>query len=621
MTRRSVPPLSAPGHHLPRHGWMRADILTRLAVLAILAVVTPLLMWTLWLAGQLGGLLAHHRWPDSSPDDAPGVALRLFGHAAHPADAWPAGARSGAPPVWLLYPLWLVLFLACLAGIATPTLAVARRVLRRRGFATRRELRGLLTADAVRARVDIVRPGLVITDADDPAAQAVKAARRADPLETGRFLGTDVLTGEALYLANEYTLLAAAVARFGNKTTRYVIPRVADARGAVISTSTRLDVAEVTYHRRARIGPTWIFEPQGEIPGVPRLRWSPIEGAQDQIVAMLRANGFAAGSGIGDESVENGKWFRDQAATVIRGLLHAAALDEHATMVAVLAWSQNPGNARPEMILRHHHVDAWADRLTRHRETTGRARDTIQSVVAGALDAFNDPRVLHACSPPRGQQFQPVDWLRESGTLYLVGTRDAQALIAPLLAAVSEDLLYQAKRLALVAPGGRVEPCLYFIGDEIANIAPLPSLPSLMTEGGGSGIAVDIYTQNTHQLRERWGDKGGAAIADSANARLLIGASTDVTGLRDAQALAGQITEVTSGASWGGGRASVNETVRREHLLDLGQLRTLPNGRALALVGNLPPVELAVPAWWERPDAADLTADRDAFRRRLAEAA
>src|SRR5258708_37506423 len=56
-----------------------------------------------------------------------------------------------------------------------------------------------------------------------------------------------------------------------------------------------------------------------------------------------------------------------------------------------------------------------------------RARDTIQTVVSGALDAFNAPRVLTACSPPRGTQFRPVDWLRASGTIYLVGTRDAQA--------------------------------------------------------------------------------------------------------------------------------------------------------------------------------------------------
>ncbi|MFF5291844.1 type IV secretory system conjugative DNA transfer family protein [Paractinoplanes globisporus] len=616
----SRPPISSPGHRPPRQGHLRADISVRLLLLGIFTVLLAAAVLSLWLAGQLSALLAQHRWPPVGIRHAPAILLRIPGHPGDPAAAWPAAARAPLGPTWLIYSCWLITFVGLLAGPIIPAVRIARRRARRPGFATWRDLDRLLSAKAVLARVDIVRPGLTVTGADNPVTAAAKTRRRADPLETARFLGTDVVSRRPLYLANEYTLLAAAVPRFGGKTTRYVIPAVTDARGAVLTTSTRLDVAEVTYTRRAGIGPTFIFEPQGEIPGVPRLRWSPIEGADDQIVAMLRATGFASGSGIGDESVENGRWFRDQAATILRGLLHAAALDETATMVDVLAWSQNPGNPRPERILRAHGVDNWADRLARHRETTGRARDTIQSVVAGALDAFNDPRVLHACSPPRGTQFKPLDWLAESGTLYLVGTRDAQALIAPLLAAISEDLIYQAKTRALTMPGGRIEPPLYFIGDEIANIAPLPSLPSLMSEGGGSGVAVSVFAQNLPQLRERWGDKGGQAIADAANARLIIGGSSDVGALRDAQALAGQISEVNSGASWGAGRASISETVRREHLLDLADLRTLPEGRALAFVGNLSPVEIQVPAWWQRPDGADLARGRDAFRAMLTRA-
>ncbi|GAA2470758.1 type IV secretory system conjugative DNA transfer family protein [Winogradskya humida] len=614
------PPLSSPGHHLPREGVTRADIAVRLAMLAIFAVLTVFATGSLWLAGQLSGLITGHGWPASSPADAPRIALSFVAHRHHPADAWPAAARADIAVGWLL-PLWAILFTSSVSGFTAALVRIGRTRIRRRGFASHAQINALLSADAVRGRVDVLRPGLTIREGDNELTRALKTARRADPLETGRFLGDEVTSRRPLYLANEYTLLAAAVPRFGNKTTRYVIPQVADARGAVLTTSTRLDVAEVTYMRRAQTGPTWIFEPQGEIPGVPRLRWSPIEGADDQIVAMLRANGFAAGSGIGDESVENGKWFRDQAATVLRGLLHAAALDEHATVVDVLAWSQAPSNSRPERILRHHGVTSWADRLARHRETTGRARDTVQSVVSGALDAFNDPRVLATCSPPRGTQFRPVDWLRESGTLYLVGTRDAQALIAPLLAAVSEDILYQAKKLALTAPGGRIEPALYCVLDEVANIAPIPSLASLMNEGGGSGIAVSVFAQNLHQLRERWGDKGGRAIADSASARLIIGGSTDASALRDVQSLSGQVREVSSSNSWGGGRASVSESVRRENLLDLADLRTLPEGRAVALVGALPPVELEVPSWWQRPDAAELNAGRDAFQQMIARAA
>jgi hypothetical protein len=607
-----------PGHRIPRRGVARLDVTVRLVLIAVAVGVTVLGGWTLWLAGQVGAVVTARTWPASTPADAPGIAVRVATtHRGDPGAAWPAPARSQLPAAATIYPLWMLLF----GGHAAAGLAVARRGTRRlagrRGFARRRQVDQLLGAAAVTGRAAILRPALQLTDRDTATERAAKQARRRDPLEFARYLGDDAQSGQPLYLANEYSELGEGVARFAGKTSRYVIPRVVDARGAVLTTSTRLDVAEPTFDLRAAIGPTWIFEPQGELPGVPRLRWSPIRGCEDQVVAMLRANGFASGSGIGDHSVENGNWFQDQAASVIRALLHAAALDGDATMTDVLGWAQNPSDSRPELILRHHQVHIWAERLTRHRETSGRTRDTIQAVVAGALDAFHDPRVLAACSPKRGEEFRPAQWLADCGTLYLVGTRDAQAVVAPLMAAVVEDILYSAKRAALTAPGGRCEPPLHFIGDEITNIAPIPSLPSLMSEGGGTGIAVSVFCQNSHQLRQRWGRDGGQAIEAAANARLVFGGSPDSAGLRDIQALAGQIHELTSSASWGGGRASVQESLRREPLLDVADLRTLPTGRALVLVGNLPPVEVRLPAWWQRKDANRLQAAAAEFRRRI----
>ncbi|MGW0507045.1 type IV secretory system conjugative DNA transfer family protein [Micromonospora sp. NPDC003241] len=608
--------IMSPGHRLPRRGIARADITARLTLLGLAGLLVVLYTGTLWLAGQVGGLIVHRQWPDSGPGDAPRIALRLVTNLGDPAAAWPQAARDVLPPTPVLYGLWLMLMCGALAGIGVPALRIARRRVHRRGFAGRRDLDQVVTAGAVLRRVDVLRPGLTILPIDSPQTVAAKKRRRADPLEVGRFLGRHALTDEPLYLANEYTELLAGAARFANKTSRYMIPRVADARGAVISTSTRLDVAAVTYDLRAEVGPTWIFEPQGQVPGVPRLRWSPIEGADDQDVAALRAKGFAAGAGL-KGNVENGQYFQDQAASIIRGLLHAAALDERATMIDVASWAANPVDPRPERILRHHGQTVWADRLAFHRESTGRSRDAIQSVVFGALDPFSNPRILHACSPPRGQQFQAEQWLAEAGTLYLVGTRSGQSLIAPLFAAIAEDIIYRALQTSFTAPGGRIEPCLYLVGDEITNIAPLPSLPALASEGGGSGIAVSIACQNTHQLEERWGRDGGQALRDGANARFVMGGTQDVSALKDAQSLLGQVQELTSAASWGGGRASVQENTRRENLIDLAELRTLPAGHALVLLGNMPPVEVVQPAWWQRPDADRFHTAQAAFTARL----
>ena len=187
-------PSSSPGHHLPRRGLTRADILARLSLLGIMTTLTPVAVWSLWWAGQLAGLFTHAAWPDSTPGDAPGIAVHLARRLADPAHPWPASARAQVGPGWLLYPLWLLTFAAALTGIAAPVLSVARSRVRRRGFAGHRDLHRVLTADAVRARVDVVRPGLSVLDGDDDATRTAKLHRAGDPLETGRFLCNDILT-------------------------------------------------------------------------------------------------------------------------------------------------------------------------------------------------------------------------------------------------------------------------------------------------------------------------------------------------------------------------------------------------------------------------------------------
>ncbi|MGH9073110.1 MAG: TraM recognition domain-containing protein [Acidimicrobiales bacterium] len=50
--------------------------------------------------------------------------------------------------------------------------------------------------------------------------------------------------------------------------------------------------------------------------------------------------------------------------------------------------------------------------------------------------------------------------------------------------------------------------------DEGTNY-PLPSLPSLISEGGGSGITTLAVLQFLAQARDRWGREAAQAIWDS----------------------------------------------------------------------------------------------------------
>ena len=47
---------------------------------------------------------------------------------------------------------------------------------------------------------------------------------------------------------------------------------------------------------------------------------------------------------------------------------------------------------------------------------------------------------------------------------------------------------------------------MVFALDEVAGIAPLPSLPALAAEGGGQGLVTLACLQDLSQARARWGD-------------------------------------------------------------------------------------------------------------------
>ena len=145
-------------------------------------------------------------------------------------------------------------------------------------------------------------------------------------------------------------------------------------------------------------------------------------------------------------------------------------------------------------------------------------RDDIWSMVSNAFSALADPKVLAAVSPGPDEQFDPARFLREQGTLYLLGTAGSKEATgtAGLVSALIEDVVNVARRLAAGSPGSRLDPPLGLILDEAANY-PLPSLAALMSEGGGTGITTLAVLQTLAQARHRWGRDEAQAIWDSSD--------------------------------------------------------------------------------------------------------
>jgi type IV secretory pathway TraG/TraD family ATPase VirD4 len=231
-------------------------------------------------------------------------------------------------------------------------------------------------------------------------------------------------------------------------------------------------------------------------------------------------------------------------------------------------------------------------------------------MVTIAFAALADPKVLDAVSPGPGEQFDPREFLTGNGTIYLLGTATGSAATAGLVGAFVEDVAEAARRLAAKSSGSRLDPPLTLVLDEAANY-PLPSLPSLMSDGGGSGLSTIVVLQSLAQARAVWGENQASAIWDAAIVKTILGGGSNARDLEDLSKLIGQRDERSTSSSRGpDGRRSTSTTTTKVPILEPAALRTLPFGSAILLMRSAPPIALTLSPWTSRKDATTLEQDR-----------
>lgn len=593
--------------------WLDVLLMCVVGVLAVLAGLV-------WLTAQLAAVVhTGHPVPLTLADAA--RAVPGLGHQpSRPAAAFPAPTGSRLPGPALFY-LAAVLVLA----VTGAALATGWRVWTRlagghatgHGYASGAEIRRSLSARAAAQRGTDRRKGHrrgprphrrgSPADSAQTPDTAVRR-RRTGRVDSARgvYLGRDIRSRQHLYGAAEDSYLYLGPPRSG-KGVHLIIPQTLQAPGPALVTSTRPDTLAHTLALRAADGPVAVFDPQGLAGDVPRLRWAPQHGCTDPLLAISRARALAAGAKLDGGGVTDGVFWQQMTEAVLRCYLHAAALSG-ATMRDVLGWVARPGDPTPIRILRTTDTAApgWAEELAAQTGADGRQRDSVWAGVRRAVDALADPRVLDACSPSPEQAFDPVAFLRDRGTLYLLGTTGAQLSVAPLITALVEDLVDAARRLAADHSGGRLDPPLTLLLDEAANIAPIPSLPNLLSDGGGSGITTICVLQSLAQARARWGAAGADAMWDAATTKVVLGGLAHADDLSRISRLVGETDEPTRTRTTGSGGPSQTVAARRRPVLPVDELRCLPPGHALLLARRTPPVHAVLTPWWDGPHAADI---------------
>lgn len=464
-----------------------------------------------------------------------------------------------------------------------------RQMKYRDGLAKPGEVREHVSARAVLRRANILRPSL-----SNPTPAAVG-------WKVGRSHGSDV------YVSIEDSVVVEGAPRSG-KGYRFIINAILDWTGPLITTSTRNDNLSATMHMRAKHGQVTVFDPQ-ELSGVrSALRISPVSGCEDPLVADQRGQAIVAGTGLGS-STTNQEWAQ-VASSVLSRLLHAAAVSGRG-VDAIAHWGSNPKLALEAVdILRSDGAPGWANDLDGIINGDERLLASSWFGVAGAVRPLSIPAIRAAMTPRPGEAFDADAFLTDPNTLYLIGTGAGAGSVGGFLGAILDDIVETARRKALASPGSRLDAPLALILDEIANMFSWPVLPRIMADGGGIGISTVVVLQALSQAETAWSRAEADTIWSAATAKLLLGGASDVSHLRDVEALMGTRRIKQTGHSYSDSGSTTSVQNERVPVMSLDEIRRMPETMGLLAYRNRRGVLLELEGWTERSDARHISAGK-----------
>lgn len=533
--------------------------------------------------------------------------LILLGLAGGALLAWTRRARGLAAglallalfPTWtivaaLSWPLLVVIGLGALwwarVGWSRSSSMVTRwgaRSRRKSGVASSLDVLRFAGSAAMLRRAGTVRPSLAELSRRQLAAVPVSevAVRLC---RTG---------GQWVWSSSEDVVVTVGGPRSGK--SGWLAGQIIDAPGAVVATSTRLDLRELCSPYREHKGPVYVFNPPGLGEVTSTITFDPLTGCEDPVAAAERSADMLAavtskGRGGGDR-----EYWELQGRRVLEALLHAAALG-HRSMREVLDWTADPEAARKEVtgLLRRSPEPAFGVSFEQFVTTNDRTRTSITSTIMPVMGWLTSAPAREAAGlgPDGPRPFDVAELLTARGTVFLLGGEESQA--APLVCALTGYIAREARRIAATKPSGRLDPGLCLALDEAALICPVP-LESWTSDMGGRGVNILVVVQSRAQLLARYGEHGAATILNNAGAVMVFGGTRDREDLQFWSTLTGERDEPADTLDPRG--RTVARTTRKTAVLNPAQIANLPTGKVLVIRRGMPPVVgWALMAWRRR---------------------
>ena len=432
-------------------------------------------------------------------------------------------------------------------------------------------------------------------------------------------IGRTVHGRQDIYLLWEWMLVAIAGPRTG-KTTSLVVPAIVEAPGAVVTTSNKRDVVDVTRAIRAKTGDVWVFDPQKVANEEPTWWWNPLTYVTDDTQALNLAEHFASGSRAAGASTD--AYFDNEGRNLLADTLLAAAIANE-PISTVYSWLSTPnipfaalaiekgslgGRAFPLQAMRLRGMSTMADK--QRDGVFGTARQMAACLVSTTISPWVNPQLDESGVDPR-PQFDPTEFVKGSGTLYSL-SKEGQGSAGPLVTALTAATIEAAEKLATTQPGGRLTTPLLGVLDEAANVCRWKNLPDLYSHFGSRGIPIMSLFQSWSQGVDVFGREGMRKLWSASNAKVYLGGVAEAEFLRELAELIGDYDKETASVSLnGGGNRGTSHQLRRERIIDTAELAALPAGRGIVLTSGAPATLVETTPWMTGPRGAEIRASME----------
>lgn len=534
--------------------------------LAGLVVLVFSLSWVLWLAGALAALLAGHGWQGGSAGHAlPFAASLLGGHSM--AVAWAHVHAGGSGPVWLFWPLAVLL----LAAVLVPAVV-------------------LLVRYRNRNRPDM---GAQWARRGEEKRMVVPEDYRERP---NRLVAGHSETTNRLLAGADCTSAIAFGPNGSGKTVSLVVPAALEWQGPIAVSTAKGPDLDYMLTARQQMGPVHIVAPVG-LPGRKTSCWSPVAYATDPASAARMARWLADAVAMDDPA---SKPWVTQARQFLGPVLLAANLSGGGVDALVDFVQRGKGS---EQEVRSVLSGSQYARFLRQYTSiwTNLHADGIGSVLFTAnnvIDPYLDP-IIRASAVR--SDFTAEDILFGDGSLFLVSPPSESKALSPLFTACLATLVYAIERefdRLNVGGGPGVPPKplprrVLFDLDEAGNVFKYSGLAQLSTTSRAMGLQLFTIWHDLSQLESLYGEKDAQTILSQAKLRMVLPGMGDKDSLEHfSEALGNTVRRRSSVTNASDGRGSTTSNQHESPLMAPWQIRQLVIGHALVQYDNLPPMKV-----------------------------